>query len=312
MLRTSLPRQICTALAPSVIEPPPTVTIRSAPTARACSAAAITASRGVCGGIASKVPAQRGPRPSRIFAISSVSRFSVPLTIRNARVVPRRSICAGIAVAAGTPNTTSSMAPNTTRPLRTTSVLPGRVGFRSLEKECSGGSARRGTKKSPPARSSGRPPDVHAGRPPLDRRERSPDTPLPRRDLRLQRHRNGWMQRALGAVVDRDVLPIGLGTAPDRERGDCRKQRGVAGDRPPAPGPCHQSGRDERRRAAGQDRAQFAREGKAGKSPLRREQFGKVGGLRAEHRRRPYRARDDEGSRGPYPFRGRHPPEEWI
>ena len=52
---TSLARQSCTALAPSVIEPPPTVTIRSALAARACSAAAMTASRGVCGGIASKV-----------------------------------------------------------------------------------------------------------------------------------------------------------------------------------------------------------------------------------------------------------------
>ena len=60
-LRTSLARQICTALAPSVIEPPPTVTMRSAPAARACSEAAITAARGVCAGIASKVPTQRAP-----------------------------------------------------------------------------------------------------------------------------------------------------------------------------------------------------------------------------------------------------------
>src|SRR6266849_2928320 len=34
------------------MEPPPTVTMRSALTARACAAAAMTASRGVCGGIA--------------------------------------------------------------------------------------------------------------------------------------------------------------------------------------------------------------------------------------------------------------------
>ena len=59
-LRMSLARQICTALAPSVIEPPPTVTMRSASAARACSVAAITAARGVCAGIASKMPAQRG------------------------------------------------------------------------------------------------------------------------------------------------------------------------------------------------------------------------------------------------------------
>ena len=81
----SLARQSCTALAPSVIEPPPTVTMRSAPAARACSVAAMTASRGVCGGIASKVPTQRGPSALRIFSISSVLRLSVPLTIRNAR-----------------------------------------------------------------------------------------------------------------------------------------------------------------------------------------------------------------------------------
>ena len=59
-VETSLARQSCTALAPSVIEPPPTVTIRSAFAARAWLAAVITASRGVCAGIASKVPTQRG------------------------------------------------------------------------------------------------------------------------------------------------------------------------------------------------------------------------------------------------------------
>ena len=82
----SLARQSCTALAPSVIEPPPRVTIRSASAARACSAAAITAERGECAGIASKVPTQRGPSARRTFSISSVSRLSVPLTIRKARV----------------------------------------------------------------------------------------------------------------------------------------------------------------------------------------------------------------------------------
>ena len=47
-VRISLARQSCTALAPSVIEPPPTVTMRSALAARACLVAAMTASRGVC------------------------------------------------------------------------------------------------------------------------------------------------------------------------------------------------------------------------------------------------------------------------
>ena len=88
-VRISLARQSCTALAPSVIEPPPIVTMRSALAARACSAAAITAARGVCGGIASKVPTQRGPSARRIFSISSVSRLSVPLTIRKARLAPQ-------------------------------------------------------------------------------------------------------------------------------------------------------------------------------------------------------------------------------
>ena len=48
--------------------------------------AAMTAARGVCGGIASKVPTQRGPSARRMVSITSVSRLSVPLTIRKARV----------------------------------------------------------------------------------------------------------------------------------------------------------------------------------------------------------------------------------
>ena len=81
----SLARQSWTALAPSVIEPPPRVTMRSALAARACSAAAITAARGVCGGILSKVPTQWLPSARRSRSISSVSRLSVPLTIRKTR-----------------------------------------------------------------------------------------------------------------------------------------------------------------------------------------------------------------------------------
>ena len=79
----------------------------------------MTAARGVCAGIASKLATQRAPSARRIFPISSVSRLSVPLTIRNARTAFSRSICSTIASAAGRPNTTSSMAPNTTRPLCT-------------------------------------------------------------------------------------------------------------------------------------------------------------------------------------------------
>ena len=124
MVEISLARQSCTALAPSVIEPPPTVTMRSALASRAWLAAAITAARGVCAGIASKMPAQRAPIAWRIFAISPVSRCSVPLTIRKARCAPSRSSCSTMASAAWRPNTTSSMAPNTTRPL-CTPVLPG-------------------------------------------------------------------------------------------------------------------------------------------------------------------------------------------
>src|ERR1700687_4224613 len=114
-LRTSLARQSCTALA-----------------ARACSVAAMTASRGVCGGIASKVATQREPRAFRIFSIASVCRLRVPLTIRNARAARRRSTCATTASAAGRPKTTSSMAPKTTRPLCTTIILPGLLALCSL------------------------------------------------------------------------------------------------------------------------------------------------------------------------------------
>ena len=157
--RMSLARQSCTALAPSVIEPPPTVTIRSASAARAWSAAAMTASRGVCGGIASKVPTQRGPSTRRMFSISSVSRFSVPLTIRNARFAPSRSSCSTIASDAGRPNTTSSIAPNTTRPLctvcppRTFGLCCGPWGLRLAEEICD--VMREDDAVGPPARTSG-------------------------------------------------------------------------------------------------------------------------------------------------------------
>jgi len=112
----SLARQSCTALPPSVTEPPPIVTSRSAPASRAAEAAAITALRGVCGGIRSKIPARRGPKACCTFAISSVERLSVPLAIRNTRSAPSRDTSSRIASAAGRPNTTASIAPKAMRP----------------------------------------------------------------------------------------------------------------------------------------------------------------------------------------------------
>ena len=54
-----------------------------------------------------------------IFA--SLSKLSVPETMRNALEARRRSVCSTTAIAAGRPNTTSSMVPKTTRPLCTRS-----------------------------------------------------------------------------------------------------------------------------------------------------------------------------------------------
>ena len=115
-VRTSFDRQSWTALAASVIEPPPRVTIRSARASRACSAAATTALRGECAGILSKVPTHLLPSARRSFSISSVWRFSVPLTIRKTRFAPWRSTSSDRASAAGRPNTTSSILLKTIRP----------------------------------------------------------------------------------------------------------------------------------------------------------------------------------------------------
>ena len=114
--RISLARHICTALAPSVMEPPPMVTIRSACAALAASVASMTARRGVCGGIRLNVPAHRLPSPRRTLSISSVFRLSELLTIRKTRVAPRRCTWSATASAAALPNTTSSISPKTTRP----------------------------------------------------------------------------------------------------------------------------------------------------------------------------------------------------
>ena len=121
-VRMSLARQSCTALAPSVIEPPPTVTIRSASASRAIAAASMTARRGVCGGIRSNSPAKRLPSARRTLAISSVVRLSVPLTIRNTRSASRRRASSATASAAGRPNVfycaKDEMGPKWARPVR--------------------------------------------------------------------------------------------------------------------------------------------------------------------------------------------------
>ncbi len=102
-LLMSLARQSWTALAPSVIEPPPKVTMRSARANRACWAAAMTAERGECAGILSKVPTHLLPSARRSVSTSSVSRFNVPLAITKTRSAPRASTSSASAWAAGLP-----------------------------------------------------------------------------------------------------------------------------------------------------------------------------------------------------------------
>src|SRR6476646_8016389 len=91
----------------------------------------------------------------------------------------------------------------------------------------------------------------------------------------------GGVERTVGRIVDGDAFLIGLGTAPDRECCQGGEQRGIACDRPPAAERCYQCCGHERRRAAGQQRPEFAGERKTGEAPLRREQFGEVRRLRA-------------------------------
>src|SRR6516165_4243332 len=123
VLRMSFARQSCTAFAPPVTEPPPIVTIRSAPASRAIAAASITARRGVCGGIWLNRPANRLPSARRIFTTSSVVRFNVPLAITNTRSAWYRRASSATTSVAGLPNTTSSISPKTTRP-ECTMVFP--------------------------------------------------------------------------------------------------------------------------------------------------------------------------------------------
>ena len=99
----SLARQSWTALAPSVIEPPPRVTIRSARASRAWAAAAMIAERGEWAGMLSKVPTHLLPSARRTFSTSSVLRLSVPLTIRKTRAAPCAVTSSAIDCAAGLP-----------------------------------------------------------------------------------------------------------------------------------------------------------------------------------------------------------------
>ena len=135
------------------------------------------------------------------------------------------------------------------------------------------------------------------------------DTKLLPHALRPHRHR-GRMHLLVRQGIRRDVLLKGFRTDPNRDRGEGSEQRGIAGDRPPATGDGNEIGGKERRRTAREQRAGFTRKGKAGKAPLRREQLGEVGRLRAEHCRRHHRPCDDEGERNPDPLLGLDHPEE--
>ena len=89
ILRTSVilfEIQSAIALAASVKDPPPNVTIRSAFFSIARFVAATTSFRGVCGDISKNSPTHLFPRLLRILSISSVLRFKVPLANRKTRL----------------------------------------------------------------------------------------------------------------------------------------------------------------------------------------------------------------------------------
>jgi hypothetical protein len=104
-----LARHIPTILAASVTEPPPSVTSRSAPAARAAFAAATTSMRGVCAPIRVHVPARWFPNAACARATKSVSRDSVPPAIRNTRPAPSRARSSASAPSKSRPNSTRSM-----------------------------------------------------------------------------------------------------------------------------------------------------------------------------------------------------------
>ena len=104
-------RQASTALVPSIEDPPPTATSRSARAARAAFAAAITSSRGLWARMVVNEPAQRSPS-ARCTCCSgpSSSRASDALLTRNARFAPSRCASAAMASPAGSPKTMRSCA----------------------------------------------------------------------------------------------------------------------------------------------------------------------------------------------------------
>ena len=85
-----LARHSITDFAPSVIDPPPMVTMRSHPASRAALVAAMTSERGVCGAMLSKLPEQRLPSALRTASISSVLLFKVLDTMRKTFSAPSR------------------------------------------------------------------------------------------------------------------------------------------------------------------------------------------------------------------------------
>ena len=116
-VRISLARQSCTALAPSVIEPPPIVTMRSALAARACSAAgddrrARRVRRHRVEGAAHRV-AERAADFFDLVGLAverTADHQEGALGAEPVHLLDDRLGCRS-------PNTTSSMSPNTTRPL---------------------------------------------------------------------------------------------------------------------------------------------------------------------------------------------------
>jgi len=107
-----LPRQRPTIFAASVTDPPPRVTIRSAPVSRAAFAAATTSIRGVWGPIFAQTSAQRLPSMWRSRSTVSVVRESVPLARMNTARASIRLISCASASSKRLPKMTLSIAGN--------------------------------------------------------------------------------------------------------------------------------------------------------------------------------------------------------
>jgi hypothetical protein len=92
----------CLHLQASIVEPPPTATRRSAPTARALFAAPTMLSRGECGRMSKYAPAIRGPRACEMLVRSGEPRTDGDANT-NKRAQPERFTSASSASAAGFP-----------------------------------------------------------------------------------------------------------------------------------------------------------------------------------------------------------------